>query len=284
MRLVIISGRSGSGKTIALRVLEDLGFYCIDNLPITLLPELGHYIEPRLENIGVSIDVRNIPEGLMHFRDIIKKLNVLGHTCEILYLDATNHVLLKRFSETRRKHPLTNVHTSLQEAMQKERLILESISSLADLTIDTSGLGNQQLHQMIRDRLQAHNAKHVHILIQSFGYKRGLPPDADFIFDIRCLPNPYWQPELRDLSGQEKAVIDFLSAQVDVQAMFQDIVCFLERWIPRFAADNRSYLTIALGCTGGYHRSVYLCDKIASILKKTHPAVQIRHRDLPIKL
>lgn len=281
MRLVIISGRSGSGKTIALHVLEDLGFYCIDNLPVTLLPELEHYIEPRLENIGISIDVRNIPEGLMHFREIIQKLHALGHSCEILYLDATDNVLLKRFSETRRKHPLTNKHISLQEAMQKEHLILEPISSLADLTIDTSALGNQQLHQIIRDRLQAHYTNNVQILIQSFGYKRGLPSDADFIFDVRCLQNPYWQPELRDLSGQDKAVIDFLSAQNDVQNMFQDIIHFLERWIPRFSADNRSYLTIALGCTGGYHRSVYLCDKIADALKQKHHAVQIRHRDLP---
>jgi len=281
MRLVIISGRSGSGKTIALHVLEDLGFYCIDNLPVTLLPALGDYLESPQEKVGVSIDARNIKEGLIQFNAIVQQLKKPGSSCEIVYLDATDQILLKRFSETRRKHPLTQVQVSLKEAIQKEHFLLEPISSLADLTIDTSTLSNQALHQILRDRLASNNGNTIQILLQSFGYKRGLPPDADFIFDIRCLPNPYWQPALRDLTGQDKAVIDFLSAEPDVQNMLHDMLYFLERWIPRFSADNRSYLTIAIGCTGGHHRSVYLTNKIADRLNQTIHTVQVRHRDLP---
>lgn len=280
MHLVIISGRSGSGKTIALHALEDLGFYCIDNLPVTLLPELEHYLENPQEQVGVSIDVRNIPAGLTQFKDIVQKLNKPGYTCKIVYLDADDNILLKRFSETRRKHPLTESQVSLREAIQKEHQILEPISSLADLTIDTGTLSNQGLHQMMRERLAANHGNNLQILIQSFGYKHGVPPDADFVFDVRCLPNPYWEPKLRDLTGQNNAVIDFLSAQTQVQNMLNDIVDFLQRWIPRFSADNRSYLTIAIGCTGGRHRSVYLTDAIGQILKKTLHAVQVRHRDL----
>lgn len=280
MHLVIISGRSGSGKSVALHALEDLGFYCIDNLPATLLPELERYMETPQERVGVSIDVRNIPEGLIQFKDIVQKLQKPGYVCNIVYLDAADNILLKRFSETRRKHPLTHLHVSLREAIQKEHHILAPISSLADLTIDTSTLSNQALHQMIRDRLASHNSNHLQVLIQSFGYKRGIPPDADFIFDVRCLPNPYWEPQLRDLSGENNAVIDFLRQEPQVQNMLQDIVHFLERWIPRFSADNRSYLTVAIGCTGGRHRSVYLTNAIADILKKTINTVQVRHRDL----
>jgi RNase adapter protein RapZ len=280
MHLVIISGRSGSGKTVALHALEDLGFYCIDNLPATLLPELERYMETPQERVGVSIDVRNIPEGLIQFKDIVQKLNKPGYVCNIVYLDAADNILLKRFSETRRKHPLTHLHVSLREAIQKEQQILAPISSLADLTIDTSTLSNSALHQMIRDRLASRNSNHLQVLIQSFGYKKGVPPDADFVFDVRCLPNPYWEPALRDLSGENKAVIDFLSKDPDVQKMLHDITHFLEQWIPRFSADNRSYLTVAIGCTGGLHRSVYLTNAIANRLKKNMDIVQVRHRDL----
>jgi UPF0042 nucleotide-binding protein len=172
------------------------------------------------------------------------------------------------------------MRVSLKEAIQKENVLLEPIAHLADLTIDTSTLSNQALHQILKERLACNHNNTIQILLQSFGYKRGLPPDADFIFDVRCLANPYWQPHLRDCSGLDKAVIDFLNQESDVQTMLQDILCFLERWIPRFSADSRSYLTIAIGCTGGQHRSVYLADKLSKILKQTHPSVQVRHRDL----
>ncbi len=281
MRLVIISGRSGSGKTVALHVLEDLGFYSIDNLPVTLLPALEDYLENPQEKVSVSIDVRNIPAGLTQFKSIVQQLKKPGSSCEIVYLDAPDEILLKRFSETRRKHPLSNEQVSLKEAIQKENCLLEPIASLADLTINTSTLSNQALHQILRERLACNKKNTIQILLQSFGYKKGLPPDADFIFDVRCLANPYWQPSLRDCSGQDKTVIDFLNQEADVQMMLQDMLQFLEKWIPRFTADSRSYLTIAIGCTGGQHRSVYLANKIAETLKLRHPSVQVRHRDLP---
>lgn len=280
MRLIIISGRSGAGKTIALHVLEDLGYYCIDNLPIALLPELDKHITGKEAQVAVSIDARNAPSDLHHFKEIIAELNASGKRVEILYLDADENALLKRYSETRRKHPLTNKKTSLREAIRKEQELLSPVADLADLSIDTSPLSRQGLQNLIRDRLaQAPNSR-IQILLQSFGFKHGLPPESDFVFDVRCLPNPYWEPELRASTGRDPDVIQFLETKDDVQAMLQDISRFLEQWIPRFEADNRSYLTVALGCTGGLHRSVYLVEKLAQRLKTLVPNTQVRHREL----
>lgn len=283
MRLTIISGRSGSGKTIALHALEDMGFYCIDNLPISFLPDLQTHIGFRNESIAVSIDARNIPDDLSHFRDNIQKILDEGHFCQIIYLDADEKTLLKRFSETRRKHPLSNANTSLQEAIRKEHTLLTPIASLADLTIDTSSISRTVLQNLVRERFMHSNKTNqskMHLLLQSFGFKHGIPPDADFVFDIRCLPNPYWESELRPLSGMDKPVIDFLESKPEVQAMIKDILKFLENWIPSFVADNRSYLTIAIGCTGGVHRSVYFVHKIAELIKNNITEIQIRHREL----
>lgn len=284
MRLVIISGRSGSGKTIALHSLEDLGFYCIDNLPITLLPELEKHIKGAHPLVAVSIDARNIPEDLLHFNEIIEHLNKNIVSCEILYLDADDNTLLKRFSETRRKHPLTNSGTSLREAIQMESELLTPIASFADLTIDTSRINRQTLHNLVRDRVINQRGNHLQLLLQSFGFKHGLPPDADFIFDLRCLPNPYWEPTLRKLTGLDEPVIQFLEHEADVQRMLSDIFNFLENWIPCFEADNRSYLTIALGCTGGQHRSVYMVETIAQKIRHKFTNTEVRHRDVNISL
>lgn len=280
MRLIIISGRSGSGKSVALHVLEDLGFYCIDNLPVALLPELDKHITGNEAQVAVSIDARNVPADLHHFKEIISDLGSSGRSAEIVYLDADENTLLKRYSETRRKHPLTDKNTSLREAIRKEQSLLTPIASLADLCIDTSPLSRQTLQNLIRDRLAQAPKSRIQVLLQSFGYKHGLPPEADYLFDLRCLPNPYWESELREYTGKDVEVIQFLQDKPEVQAMLQDITGFLERWIPRFEADNRSYLTVALGCTGGQHRSVYLVEQLAKKMQKIVPNTQIRHRDL----
>ncbi len=265
MRLTIISGRSGSGKTIALHALEDMGFYCIDNLPITFLPELHKLIGSRHESVAVSIDARNIVDDLSQFRDNIQQFSENGQNCQIIYLDADEKTLLKRFSETRRKHPLSSATISLREAIRNEHTLLTPIASLADLTIDTSSSSRTALQNLVRERLMHANELskgQMHLLLQSFGFKHGLPPDADFVFDIRCLPNPYWEPNLRSQSGLDKDVIEFLEKSPEVQDMFKDILKFLKNWIPYFVADNRSYLTVAIGCTGGIHRSVYIVQKL----------------------
>lgn len=278
--MVIISGRSGSGKSLALHALEDLGFYCIDNLPLTLLSGLESHIGNLQPLVAVSIDARNLSNQIMHFKEIMAELSTQGFSREILYLDASDNILLKRFSETRRKHPLTNENTSLREAIRKEKELLTPIASLADLTIDTGPLNRQALYELVKGRVAAHQGSRLQVLLQSFGYKQGLPPDADFVFDLRCLPNPYWEPELRELSGKDEPVIQFLSSKSEVTKLENNILEFLSTWIPLFEADHRSYVTIALGCTGGQHRSVYLTENLAKRLRKKIANVQIRHREL----
>ncbi len=282
MRLVIISGRSGSGKTIALHALEDLGFYCIDNLPFSFLPELENQVGGLHPSVAVSIDTRNSPTNPLHFKNVVADINKKKKKCEIFYLDANENTLLKRFSETRRKHPLTTQSVSLREAIQKEHDILTPIANLADLTIDTSLLTRQELYHLIRDRIAHPEEGKIQLLLQSFGFKHGLPPNADFIFDVRCLPNPYWQPGLQVLSGLDSQVIRYLSALPEVQKLLSDIHHFIETWIPLFEADNRSYLTIGIGCTGGQHRSVYMVETLAKMLKKTITNTQVRHRELKV--
>lgn len=278
MRLVILSGRSGSGKTISLHVLEDLGYYCVDNLPVDMLPGLVSRLQEDHPRLAVSIDARNLPLDVNLLKDVISELRQPG--CEIIYLDADHKSLLRRFSETRRRHPLTNSNVSLQEAIEQEHDLLRPLASMADITIDTSRLTQHQLCALIRDRVARENTSRLQLLIQSFGFKNGMPADADFIFDVRCLPNPYWQPDLRGLSGCDVAVIDFLKAYPEVHQMVEDIIRFLDNWIPRFEADNRSYLTVGIGCTGGQHRSVYITEQLVGLAKKLQLNVQVRHRDL----
>ena len=284
MRLIIVSGRSGSGKSTALDVLEDSGFYCIDNLPAGLLPELAEraliHTELLHPLVAVSIDARNLPSQLKRFPELLEQLRLRNIQCDVLYLDADNATLLKRFSETRRRHPLTSDTRSLAEAIQDESLLLGPISDLADLKIDTTHLNLYQLRDTLKLRLLNKPEPGTAFLVESFGFKRGMPVDADLVFDVRCLPNPYWKPELRDYSGLDQPVIDYLAAQPDVQEMYQDLSVYLHKWLPRFAASNRSYVTIAVGCTGGQHRSVYLAERLGTALKAQLKNVQIRHRDL----
>lgn len=284
MRLIIVSGRSGSGKSTALDVLEDNGFYCIDNLPAGLLPELAErallHTELLHPLVAVSIDARNLPSHLQRFPELLQDVRTRHIHCDVLYLDADDETLLKRFSETRRRHPLTNDTRSLAEAIQDESTLLGPISDLADLKIDTTHLNLYQLRDTIKLRLLNTPEPGTAFLVESFGFKRGMPVDADLVFDVRCLPNPYWKPELREYSGCDTLVIDYLAAQPDVEEMYQDIAAYLQKWLPRFAASNRSYVTVAIGCTGGQHRSVYLAERLGATLKAQVKNLQIRHRDL----
>lgn len=282
MRLIILSGRSGSGKTIALHVLEDLGFYCIDNLPLAMLVDLPTHLASTHAQVAVSIDARNIPTDLEHFTEVFSVLNQQIGKSEIIYLDADENTLLKRFSETRRKHPLTNEETSLREAIRQEYDLLTPIANLADLTIDTTPLSIQALHHLIRERVANYQDSCLQVQLQSFGFKYGLPPDADFVFDIRCLKNPYWEPRLRPLNGLDLSIAEYLEKQADVQLMLKEIEQFLKNWLPRFQADNRSYITVAVGCTGGKHRSVYLVESLAKKLSTVTPHLQVRHRELSL--
>lgn len=284
MRLIIVSGRSGSGKSTALDVLEDNGFYCIDNLPAGLLPELAEraliHTELAQPLVAVSIDARNLPSHLSRFPELLDEVRGRHIQCDVLYLDADEETLLKRFSETRRRHPLSSANRSLAEAIRVESDLLGPIADLSDLKINTTSLNLYQLRDIIKLRLLDKPEAGTAFLFESFGFKRGMPVDADVVFDVRCLPNPYWKPELREHSGLDLVVAEYLQEQPDVQEMYDDIYAYLHKWLPRIAASNRSYVTVAIGCTGGHHRSVYLADRLGKELKKTLKNIQVRHRDL----
>ena len=280
MKLTIVSGRSGSGKSVALRILEDLGYYCVDNIPVNLLPALTHTVINDYETVAVSLDVRNLPADP---KDISEILDYLPTTVElnILYLDADDSDLIKRFSETRRKHPLSNENNSLKQAIDAERNVLEPIASIANLQINTSHMSVHDLRSMIKKRLCDNDGNNsMSVLFMSFGFKEGIPVDADIVYDVRCLPNPYWQAELREFTGQQAPVQEYLSKQVEVQEMFDDISTYLHRWLPRFEKNNRSYVTIAIGCTGGKHRSVYLSERLQQHFNEHYKGTQVHHREL----
>ena len=281
MQLIILSGRSGSGKTIALHCLEDLGFYCVDNLPLSLLPKLMQLLLPVHSKLAVGIDARNLFLEPALFEPLIVSIRQSKHPTKIIYLDAQEDELVKRFSETRRKHPMSNDQVSLREALQLEHQFLAPIGNLADIILDTSQLSLHALAKLIKKNVEEKSQKTLQILLQSFGFKYGLPPDADFIFDIRCLPNPYWHAELRELNGHDKKVQNFLSSEPLVQKMQEALMQFLNTWIKSFESDNRSYLTICIGCTGGKHRSVYMVEHLAKCFIN-FKGIQIRHRELPL--
>lgn len=285
MRLVVVSGFSGSGKSVALHALEDLGYYCVDNIPAGLLNSLIEHIRDRrdsvFDNVGVGLDARNRPDDIDRVPGVIKHLKDTGINCELLFLQASDGVLMSRFSETRRKHPLSNQGAGLREAISNERNLLGPIINAADLLIDTSETSAHELRERIRDRVGERRPPALSILIESFGYKHGLPADADFVFDVRCLPNPYWVPELRNKCGKDDEVREFLAAEPEVQQMIDDISSFLTTWITRYQDFKRTYLTIAIGCTGGQHRSVYIVDRIAETLAEKYGAIRTLHNELP---
>ena len=285
MKLLIISGRSGSGKSTVLHVLEDLEYNCVDNLPVGLLPALVDRLirEPstrRAAKVAVSIDARNLPSDLQRFPDILVSLDRKELDCEIIYLDSASATLVKRFSETRRKHPLTDERTGLREALDYERGLLEPIADLADLSIDTTNLSFQELADLVRLRIAGKVGPSLSLLCVSFAYKRGVPVDADLVFDVRCLPNPHWIPGLRQQTGRDPQVGEYLAAEPLVREMLDDIGTHLERWLPRFERSGRSYVTVAIGCTGGQHRSVYIAERLAERLRPQVASVLVRHREL----
>jgi len=284
-RLIIVSGLSGSGKSVALHVLEDLGYYCIDNMPAALLKSLLDEVtkpgEERATRVAVGVDARNRPNDLEALPGLISELQSANVQTDLLFLQASDDILLKRYSETRRRHPLADQGTELRAAIASERELLGQVINAADLIIDTSRTSIYELAQAIRERVDRRRINMLSVLIESFGFKHGIPSDADFVFDLRCLPNPYWQAELRSLTGRDPEVGKFLDSEPDFTQMYEDILAFLLRWIPKYVSVDRSYLTVALGCTGGQHRSVYMTEKLEKALKETHDPVHTRHNELP---
>jgi len=286
VRLIIVSGLSGSGKTIALQTLEDLGFYCVDNLPLQLLKPFAETVLSREDSalstypIAVGIDARNFLDQLDDFPDVVAELKTLGLKIEILFLQATDEALVQRYHETRRKHPLGLDGSSLMEAIQRERHLLQAISTHATLLIDSSQTNVHELRDLVRSRLHNTPEGGLILLFESFGYKHGVPSDADFVFDVRCLPNPHWDRKLRLLTGLDKPVRDFLMQQDSVVQLLEDLKQLLERWIPQFDDGSRSYLTIAIGCTGGQHRSVFMAAELMDYFSALRPHVKMRHREL----
>ena len=285
INFIIVSGMSGSGKTIALQALEDLGFYCIDNMPAVLLPTLAKQMfdeDTLIDNCAISIDSRN-RNFIYDIIENFSELSSLNIDYKIIFLDTDNDTLIKRFSETRRKHPLSDKQTSLIEAIENERKILEPISDNAHRHIDTSKTTPHELRAIMRDFAAASSSQSLTLLFESFGFKYGNPNDADFVFDVRCLPNPHWEKELRPFTGLDKSVQTFLQKHKDVNSMIKDIKNFIEKWLPQFKEENRSYITVAIGCTGGKHRSVFIASQLQQHFANDDSLyTQIRHRELRI--
>ena len=281
VRLIIISGVSGGGKGVVLRAFEDLSFHCVDNPPLTLLPGLSKELASRgIERAAVVIDARNAVSDFSSVAEVIASLREADVACEVVFLEAEDAILLKRFSETRRRHPLTSPAMSLAEALGLERRALEPLREAADLVIDSSTTNQHELRERIYERYAGGPQRGLSLMFQSFGFKRGVPPDADMVFDVRCLPNPYWRAGLRVQTGRDPGVIAFLEGESSVQAMIASIAGYLEQWVPAFEADNRAYLTVAVGCTGGHHRSVYVVERLGERFGANREGVIVRHREI----
>jgi UPF0042 nucleotide-binding protein len=283
VRLVVVSGLSGSGKTVALRTLEDLDYYCVDNLPVELMPAFVDSVtagDPdRHPRLAVGVDVRNRVEDLSRLPQILSRIAAAGIAYQLVFLDTRDDILLKRFSDTRRRHPLTNDGLALADAIALERRLLRPLVAIADRVIDSSDLNVHQLRRLIAAEFGA-RAAGTTLLFESFAYKRGVPTDADFVFDARCLPNPHWDPKLRPLSGRDAAIRDYFRALPEVEQYFDDVRGLLSRWLPRFEAEQRNYLTTAIGCTGGRHRSVYLVERLAESFRADGRSIITFHREL----
>lgn len=281
--LIIVTGLSGSGKSVALRALEDLNFYCIDNLPVGLMESFAGQMagpEPDLyRRVAVGIDARNRPQDIERFPETLKTLRDSDLECEVYFLQADDETLLTRFSETRRRHPLTGEDASLRDAIARERKLLEPLAECADLFIDTSQTTIHELRQLVFRRLGRRGGA-MSLLLESFAYKNGVPADVDLVFDARCLPNPHWDPALRPYTGRDAPVAEFLDGQDDARSLLADISGFLERWLPNFEAEQRSYVTVGVGCTGGRHRSVYLVERLADHFRGQRSHVLTHHREL----
>ncbi|ATC96174.1 RNase adapter RapZ [Pseudoalteromonas tunicata] len=278
MQLIIISGRSGSGKSVALRVLEDLGYYAVDNIPVNLLPSLVRSVSDSYDKIAVSIDVRNLPKIQQEFNEILEYLPEFAKPT-LFYLDSDDNTLIRRFSETRRLHPLSINSQPLDAAIKEEKILLDVLVSRADIIIDTSDLSVHQLAEAIRARVLGKKDNQLIITFESFGFKHGIPKNADYVFDARFLPNPHWEPLLKPLTGLDQPVKDFLASHSIVHKFTWQIQTFLQTWLPHLERNNRNYLTIAIGCTGGQHRSVYLAQTLADNFSRSHKNVKVHHRE-----
>lgn len=277
MQLIIVTGLSGSGKSIALKALEDSGYYCVDNLPATLLPDTAEHLGNAGETrIAVSIDTRS--STLEALPGIIRNLREHNPDVQVLFLESSTETLVKRFSETRRRHPLSSAGITLAESIRLEREMLAQLGDLGH-RMDTSDLSPNALRSWVKDFI-ALDPEGLTVLFTSFGFKHGIPLDADYVFDVRCLPNPNYEPLLKPLTGRDQPVIDFLEKQPLAQAMYEDIRQFVEKWLPCFMRDNRSYLTVAIGCTGGQHRSVYFTERLTNHFRNLQHKVLVRHREL----
>ncbi|WIG81519.1 RNase adapter RapZ [Photobacterium damselae] len=279
MRLMVVSGRSGSGKSVALRVLEDLGYYCVDNLPVNLLTQFIETIGDEQQDVAVSLDVRNMPSDTQALEMI---LNDLSNKVDlnILFLDADNKELVKRYSETRRLHPLSRDNMSLEQAILSESKIMEVIKERADLVVDTTGKSIHDLSETVRSRVLGRESRELILVFESFGFKYGLPTDADYVFDVRFLPNPHWVPELKPQTGLDEGVKTFLASHAEVNQLIYQVRNFIETWLPMLEKNNRSYVTVAIGCTGGQHRSVYIAQQLAKYFQRSGQQIRIRHRTL----
>ena len=284
MRLVILSGLSGSGKSVALHMLEDLGYYCVDNLPAGLLQNFARETllsgDPSYQRVAVGIDARNRLEDINSVPHTVEELRKQHIECEIVFLRAEDGALVKRYNETHRPHPLAGEGRSLQDAINKEQELLGSIAEQADVVLDTTRASVHDLRELVRARIHRGARQGLSLLIQSFGFRHGLPGDSDFVFDARGLPNPYWEPGLRALTGKDAAVKDYLGKSAVAQSFIRDLAGFLEHWIPRFEDSNRQYLTISVGCTGGYHRSVFVVESLAARFRELGRDVLVRHNEL----
>ncbi len=284
MQLIILSGLSGAGKSVALHMLEDLGYYCIDNMPAALLkPFIAHTVRSSdkiYARTAISLDARNSEAEIASVPTLVDELRRSGIGCEVLFLIAAEDALLRRFAETRRVHPLSRQGDTLREAIASERSLLEPIADCADQVLDTSQLGVHQLRELIQQRIDPRSADWVSLQLESFGFKHGIPGDADFVFDARSLPNPYWESALRPLTGRDAAVARFLDGQPAVREFIDDVAKFMTARVPAYRSSARRYLTVAVGCTGGRHRSVYIVEQLAQILARTVPEVRVRHAGL----
>ena len=282
-RVLILTGMSGGGKTVALRALEDLDYYCVDNLPTALISSLiretAHGRNDNRRSIAVGVDIRNRAEDLEHMPSVLSQLAAENVEVQLLFLDSRDDVLIKRYSESRRRHPLSSGGVRLPDAITRERRLLRSLASIAERVIDTSELNVHQLRRLIATEI-GRDTEQTIVLFESFAYRRGLPMDADFVFDARCLPNPHWDPKLRPLSGKDPAVREFFAQQPMMQEFQDNVAAFLHQWLPRFEQDKRGYVTVCIGCTGGRHRSVYLAERLADQFREDHKQVLSYHREL----
>lgn len=284
-RLTIVTGLSGSGKSVALHTLEDEGFYCIDNLPSSMVHDLLDKVlaekDKLFEKLAIGIDMRGEHNTPDEFLKVLQLLHArVDVQTDVLFLDTSRRQLSTRFSETRRRHPLSSKNVPLITAIDNEIELLTSVRNEADLVIDTSLLNLHQLRDIISSDVLGKSSTGLSLIFQSFGFKHGQPTSTDFMFDVRCLPNPYWEPSLREFTGKDEPIIDFLGQQEHVQQMFSDIQTFIERWLPRFEGENRAYLTVSIGCTGGRHRSVYLSEMLTAHFSSKRENVSLRHREI----